>query len=70
MDVADGEGADMGHARAARVERRAESQRLVMVKAVLVVAVTVALAGAAAAAGLGSTFPAPAGDVVVPVVGD
>jgi hypothetical protein len=70
VDVADGEGAEMGHARAARLERRTEGQRLVMVKAVLVVAVTVTLAGAAAAAGLGATLPGAVSDVVVPVVGD
>ncbi|WP_155855269.1 hypothetical protein [Actinotalea ferrariae] len=60
----------MAQARAARVGREAEGQRLLVVKAVLVVAVTVALAGVAAAAGVGLTVPGSDPDVVLPAVGD
>ena len=70
VDVADGEGAEMAQARAARMGREAEGQRLVLVKAVLVVAITVALAGTAAAAGFGATVPGSDVDVIVPVGGD
>jgi len=60
----------MAQARAAQPDRRAEGQRLVVLKAVLVVAVTVALAGTAAAAGFEGTVVGPVVDVPVPVIGD
>jgi hypothetical protein len=60
----------MAQARAEQVDRRAEGQRLLVLKAVLVVAVTVALAGTAAAAGFEGTVVGPVVDVPGSVVGD